>query len=101
MAFEGEENLCAACSHQAIVKGLGLGQTENLMFSLLHPGYLQHITEIAEVCRYMDSVILKSDVENVLPPFMCAFVLSFSTKKLNRCVLGSAVTKAVAIRQNF
>lgn len=101
MAFEGEENICAACSHQAVIKKLGLGQTEKLMFILPHPGYLQHITEIAEVCWYMDSGILKSDVENVLPPFMCAFVLSSSTKKLNRCVLGSAVTRAVAVRQHF
>lgn len=34
--------------------------------------------EIMEVCWYMDSVLLKSDVENVLVPFiLCACVCPF------------------------
>lgn len=34
-------------------------------------------TEIMEVCWYMDSVLLKSDVENVLVPFFVCVCLSF------------------------
>lgn len=33
--------------------------------------------EIMEVCWYVDSVLLKSDVENVLVPFFVCVCLSF------------------------
>lgn len=45
-----------------------------LVFLILH---ICSRTEIMELCWYMDSVLLKSDVENVLGPFLCACACPF------------------------
>lgn len=41
LSFEDEENICAVFNNQPVIKRIGLGQTENVMFSLSGPGYLQ------------------------------------------------------------
>lgn len=41
LSFQGKENICAECSHQPVTKRTGLRQSDNVMFSLPYPGYLQ------------------------------------------------------------
>lgn len=41
LSFEGEDNICAACSCQPFTRRTGLQQTEHVLFSLPYPGYLQ------------------------------------------------------------
>lgn len=41
LSLEGKENICAEWSHQPVTKRIGLGQTDNVLFSLPYPAYLQ------------------------------------------------------------
>lgn len=51
----------------------------------------------------MDSLILKSDLENVQMHFShaCVFWPFLLDKEMNRCGLGSSVAEVVTVRQNF
>lgn len=61
-------------------KGLGLDRLIMLCLVFLILDICSR-TEIMRVCWYMDSVLLKSDVENVLVPFLCACVCPFFLDK--------------------
>lgn len=61
-------------------KGLGSDRVIMLCLVFLILGICSR-TEIVEVHWYMDSVLLKSDVENVLVPFFCVCVCPFFLDK--------------------
>lgn len=73
------------------------------MFSLPHPGYLQQNRDSGGLLLRGLCVPEKwhGRCSDAFFVGVCVFVLSTLTRKLNYCVLGSAMPELVKIRQNF
>lgn len=78
--FKARRTFVQNVATNLLQKGLGSDRVIMLCLVFLILGICSR-TEIVEVHWYMDSVLLKSDVENVLVPLFCVCVCPFFLDK--------------------